>query len=150
MKRLFTLLLLATLLNKVYAQKADSLPSSSSTMTQEDNDPISSFAEELPRFPGGEEARMKFMVENIRYPAEALKAGIEGMVYLSFVVRKDGSVTDVKVMKGLGYGCDEEAMRVVKSFPKFVPALLHGKNVSFRLNLPIRFRLTQPNDGIKH
>ena len=97
--------------------------------------------EKQPSFPGGQDGYVKFLVENIKYPAEAMKKSVMGTVYISFVVEKDGSVTDVKVLRGIGSGCDEEAVRVVKMMPKWNPGEEKGKPVAVQYNLPIKFKL---------
>ena len=95
----------------------------------------------MPGFPGGEEELFRFLGKNIKYPAMAKDAGIKGMVYVNFVVWIDGTIKDVKVLRGIGGGCDEEAMRVVKSMPKWKPGKQRGKTVPVSYNLPIRFTL---------
>ena len=97
--------------------------------------------EKMPVFPGGEEARARFMVDNIKYPAAAMKNGVQGKVFVSFLVKADGSVTDVKVLRGIGSGCDEEAMRVVKMMPKWQPGESKGKPVDVIFNIPVKFVL---------
>lgn len=83
----------------------------------------------------------QFIADNLRYPQVAVESGVSGTVFLSFVVEKDGSVSDVKVLKGIGLGCEEEAMRVVKKMPRWKPGKNHGELVRVQFNLPIRFRL---------
>ncbi|MCK7535289.1 MAG: energy transducer TonB [Marinilabiliales bacterium] len=83
--------------------------------------------ENAPAFPGGDGARMKFLQENIKYPQMARESGIQGTVYVTFVVERNGSVTDVKILRGIGGGCDEEAVRVVKNMPKWEPGKQRGK-----------------------
>lgn len=100
---------------------------------------IFTIAEEMPSFPGGDAALMKYLGKNTKYPAIAKDAGIQGTVYVTFVLNEDGSVTDVKVLRSIGGGCDEEAIRVVKSMPKWQPGKQNGKNVKVQYNLPIRF-----------
>ncbi|MFW6019504.1 MAG: energy transducer TonB [Bacteroidales bacterium] len=102
---------------------------------------VFSVVEEQPSFPGGEEARMKYLQENIEYPQMARESGIEGTVYVTFVVEPDGSVTDVRVLRGIGGGCDEEAVRVVRNMPKWEPGKQRGKKVRVQFNMPIRFQL---------
>ena len=94
-----------------------------------------------PVFPGGEESMMKFMVENIKYPAEAMKKNITGKVYVSFNVEIDGSITGIKIIKGIGSGCDEEAFRVIGLMPKWKPGELKGKPVNANIVMPIKFAL---------
>jgi len=97
--------------------------------------------ENAPAFPGGDIARMKFLQDNIKYPAMARESGIQGTVYVTFVVERNGSVTDVKILRGIGGGCDEEAVRVVKNMPKWEPGKQRGKPVRVQFNMPIRFTL---------
>ncbi|HTX89487.1 MAG TPA: TonB family protein [Bacteroidales bacterium] len=102
---------------------------------------IFTVVEEQPSYPGGEEARIKFLQDNIKYPEEAKELGVQGKVFVTFVVEVDGSITDVKVLRGIGAGCDEEAIRVVKSMPKWVPGKQRGVPVRVQFNLPIKFTL---------
>jgi len=105
------------------------------------DDVIFTVVEEQPRFLGGEDARVQYMVENLRYPAEARSAGIQGTVFVTFIVEADGSITDVRVLRGIGGGCDEEAVRVVKNMPTWTPGRQRGQNVRVQFNMPIRFVL---------
>lgn len=102
---------------------------------------IFTVVEEQPTFPGGEAARLKFLQENIVYPQIAKESGIQGTVYVAFVVERNGSVTDVRIMRGIGGGCDEEAVRVVKNMPKWSPGKQRGKPVRVAFTMPIRFTL---------
>ena len=95
----------------------------------------------MPGFPGGDVARMKYLRDNMKYPQMARESGIQGKVFVTFVVEKDGKVTDVRVLRGIGGGCDEEAIRVVKSMPKWNPGKQRGKPVRVQFNLPIIFKL---------
>jgi protein TonB len=99
--------------------------------------------EQMPEFPGGEEALGLYLSNHIRYPAIARENGIQGTVFLQFVVNKDGSITDVKVLNNpaIGGGCEDEAMRVVKNMPKWRPGRQNGQSVPVYYNLPVRFRL---------
>jgi len=97
--------------------------------------------ENMPEFPGGDAARMKFLQDNIRYPQLARESGIQGTVYVTFVVERDGSVTDVRVLRGIGGGCDEEAVRVIRAMPRWVPGKQRGQAVRVQFNMPIRFTL---------
>jgi periplasmic protein TonB len=92
-------------------------------------------------FPGGASAMYEYLGANIKYPNEAQKKNISGKVFLKFVVKKDGSIGDVEVLKGIGYGCDEESVRVVKAMPKWRPAKYKGKNVACYFNMPIVYKL---------
>jgi protein TonB len=102
---------------------------------------IFTVVEEQPGYPGGEESRIAFLQQNIRYPEEAKELGIQGRVFVTFVVEVDGSITDVRVLRGIGGGCDEEAIRVVRAMPKWVPGKQRGVPVRVQFNLPIKFTL---------
>jgi protein TonB len=97
--------------------------------------------ETMPTFPGGDAARMKFLQDNITYPQMARESGIQGIVYATFVVEPNGSVSDVRIMRGIGGGCDEEAIRVIKSMPKWNPGMQRGKPVRVQFTMPIKFTL---------
>lgn len=97
--------------------------------------------ESMPVFPGGEANLYKYLAENIKYPQMAKESGIQGRVFVTFVVERDGSVTDVRVLRGIGGGCDEEAIRVVKAMPKWTPGKQRGKSVRVQYNLPVKFTL---------
>ncbi len=102
---------------------------------------IFTVVESMPTYPGGDAARMKFLQENIKYPQMARESGIQGTVYVTFVVEPDGSVSDVRVLRGIGGGCDEEAVRVIKAMPKWIPGKQRGKPVRVQFNMPIKFTL---------
>jgi len=102
---------------------------------------IFTVVEDKPSFPGGEGALMKFLSAHIDYPALAKESGIQGRVFINFVVEPDGSIDHVKVLRGIGGGCDEEAVRVVKSMPKWIPGKQRGKPVRVSFNLPVKFTL---------
>ena len=95
----------------------------------------------MPTFPGGEEAFYTYVGKKIEYPEIAKRAGVEGKVYIQFVVRSDGKVTDVTVAKGIGAGCDEEAVRVVKSMPNWKPGRQNGHPVNVKISVPIVYKL---------
>lgn len=102
---------------------------------------IFTVVEEMPEFPGGMAKLAEYLGKNIKYPQLARESGIQGRVFINFVVENDGSVTNVKVMRSLGGGCDEEAIRVVKSMPKWKPGKQRGKPVRVSYNLPVNFKL---------
>ena len=108
---------------------------------QPDKDGVFTRVEKLPQYSGGYDAMIKFLVENINYPAEAKKNGIQGTVFTTFIVQANGAVTNVKILRGIGGGCDEEAVRVVKIMPNWTPGMEKGKNVAVQFNLPIKFKL---------
>jgi periplasmic protein TonB len=102
---------------------------------------IFTVVEESPSFPGGDVARIQFLQQNIVYPQMARESGIQGTVYVTFVVERNGAVTDVRVLRGIGGGCDEEAVRVIKAMPKWNPGKQRGKPVRVQFNMPIKFTL---------
>lgn len=104
-------------------------------------DKIFTIVEQMPQFPGGDAALLKYLSNNIKYPPIAKDAGIQGTVYVTFVVNVEGKVKDVKVLRSIGGGCDEEAVRVVQSMPSWSPGKQRGKPVPVQYNLPIRFTL---------
>jgi len=108
---------------------------------EEDVDEVFSIVEDQPEFPGGMAAFYKYVGDNMKYPAQARRMGIEGRVFVQFVVEKDGSITEVKAVKGIGAGCDEEAERVLRASPKFKPGKQRGRPVKVRMVLPIQFKL---------
>ena len=108
---------------------------------QEEEDEIFLVVEEDPSFPGGIEAMYKWLGENIKYPQLAKENNITGKVYVSFVVEKNGSVSQVKVMRDIGGGCGAEAVRVVKLMPKWSPGKQRGQAVRTQFNLPVGFYL---------
>ncbi len=106
-----------------------------------DDDRIFEVVEQNAQFPGGEEACYKWLSEHIKYPAVCQEQGIQGRVFVSFVVNKDGSIVDVKVMRSPDENLSKEAERVVKQMPKWKPARQGNKTVRSRFNLPVMFRL---------
>ena len=107
----------------------------------EEKEEIFGIVETMPMFRGGERKLMEFIGNNVVYPKEAIEAGIEGKVFVEFYIEKDGTVCDAKVLRGIGYGCDEEALRVVGLMPKWFPGKQRGKAVRVRYTLPINFKL---------
>lgn len=95
----------------------------------------------MPEFPGGPEALMNFMQDNIKYPRMAREDKISGRVIVSFIVEKDGSIDDVNVLQSVDRSLDAEAVRVVKAMPKWKPAFVEGKPVRVQFNLPVKFTL---------
>ncbi len=113
-------------------------------LPQEKNHPdieIIDFPDENPDFVGGDEERINFISKNIKYPNIAIDNVIEGRVILTFIVEKNGTITDIKVLKDIGGGCGEEAARVAKLMPKWKPGKVKGKTVRTRFNMPIMFQL---------
>ena len=97
--------------------------------------------EKMPEFPGGQEALNRYLVRNIKYPLLAQENGIQGRVVCQFVVNSDGSIVDIAVVRGVEESLDKEAIRVIKSMPKWTPGRQGGKSVRVKYTLPIRFQL---------
>lgn len=110
-------------------------------IVEEETDKIFTVVEQQPEFQGGYEAMMNFIKKNMRYPASARRMGVDGTVYVSFVVSKDGSISEVKTIRGISADCDKEAMRVVSMMPPWKPGKQNGKPVFVRFVLPIKFKL---------
>ncbi len=108
---------------------------------EEDVDEIFTIVEDQPTPIGGISAFYQYVQKKMKYPAQARRMGIEGKVFVQFVVDKDGSITEVKAVKGIGAGCDEEAVRVIKGSPKWKPGKQRGRSVKVRMILPIPFKL---------
>lgn len=110
---------------------------------EEETEEIFVVVEEQPEFPGGNAAMMKFLSDNIKYPVIAQENGIQGRVITNFVVERDGSITDVQVVRGVDPSLDKEAVRVIQSMPKWKPGKQRGSAVRVRFTLPVVFRLQQ-------
>lgn len=104
-------------------------------------DEIFTVVEDQPTPQGGMQAFYEYVSKNMKYPAQARRMGIEGRVFVQFVVDKDGTITDVQAVKGIGAGCDEEAVRVLQNAPKWNPGKQRGRAVRVRMVLPITFQL---------
>ena len=108
---------------------------------EEDDDEFFMVVENMPIFPGGDLGLMKYIQKNVKYPAIAKEYNITGKVYVSFIVDKLGSVTNVKIVRGVDKNLDAEAVRVVKSLPKYKPGKQRGKSVRVMFTIPINFTL---------
>lgn len=94
-----------------------------------------------PQFPGGDRMLSQYLSKNIAYPQEAIEKRIQGKVYAEFTVDIDGSISEVKIYRGIGGGCDEETIRVIKDMPKWTPAEQKGKKIKVKQALPVQFYL---------
>jgi protein TonB len=108
---------------------------------EEDDEEFFMVVENMPEFPGGDLGLMKYIQKNVKYPAIAKEYNITGKVYVSFIVDRSGSVTNVKIVRGVDKNLDTEAMRVVKSLPKYKPGKQRGKSVRVMFTIPINFTL---------
>ena len=106
---------------------------------------IFTYVEQMPEFPGGQTELVRFLSGNLKYPDSARSAGIEGRVVLQFIVGKDGSISDVMVLRDIGGGCAAEAVRVVKMMPRWTPGKQNGNPVDVYFKLPVSFRLNEPD-----
>lgn len=102
---------------------------------------IFTIVEEMPSFPGGDQALLEYMAKNTKYPPLARENGLQGIVVVTFVVDEKGNINNVQVLRGIGGGCDEEAIRVVKTMPAWKPGKQRGMPVRVQYNLPFRFTL---------
>jgi periplasmic protein TonB len=107
---------------------------------QEESGEVFTIVESLPEYPGGQRAMTDFILKNLTYPTAAIAAGIEGKVYVQFIIEKDGTVSNVEAKNKLDGGCSEEAVRVVKIMPKWKPGMQNGKPVRVVMNLPFNFK----------
>lgn len=107
----------------------------------EEVDEVVDFVESYPEFPGGMKAFYKYVGDNMNYPTQAIRMGIEGRVYVQFVVDKEGNLSEVKAIRGIGAGCDQEAERVLRESPRFIPGKQRGRPVKVRMVMPIVFKL---------
>ena len=112
-----------------------------STAQTKKNDMVFDVVEVMPQYPGGQIAMMKYIMENMKYPEQAMKKGIQGRVTVSFIIEKDGSISNVSPIHSVHPLLDKEAVRVVKSMPKWSPGKHNGKPVRVRFNLPVMFKL---------
>ncbi len=106
-------------------------------------DDVYEVVDELPQFPGGIQELYKYIAQNLKYPKQARRMGIEGKVYVQFIVDKDGNITEVKAVKGIGAGCDTEAEKVLRTAPKFLPGKVNGAPVKVKMMLPIIYTLQE-------
>ena len=127
--------------DKVVSENEYFYPSSIEGEVEDPENEVYEIVEQMPRFPNGIDTLMHYIAEQIKYPEEAKKAGVQGRVLVGFIVEKDGSISDVKVLKGIGYGCDEEAKRVVSSMPNWEPGMHRGKAVRVKYLVPVNFKL---------
>lgn len=108
---------------------------------EEVSDEVFLIVEARPQFPGGDTELFKFLTSHVKYPTAARRMAIEGRVYLTMIVEKDGSITNPEVARGFDAGCDQEAIRVAKLMPKWIPGKQRGQPVRVKVTLPISFKL---------
>lgn len=115
----------------------------SNKRTEIDSDKVFSSVEEMPKFPGGDEALLKYVGMHLNYPKEALRNNVQGKCILKFVVTKIGTIGKIKIVRSLSQECDEEAKRVVRTLPEFFPGRQNGRPVNVWYTLPVTFRLSK-------
>jgi TonB family protein len=118
---------------------ADSMPAATISNDEE----VFTVVEENPTYPGGVKEMFKYISRNLKYPFQAQQAKVSGKVFVKFVVRKDGSVSDFSVLKGIGFGCDEETIRVISQMPKWRPGMQNGRPVNVHFTMPVNFILEE-------
>lgn len=133
----------ATLSAQNSKRKHDRLPAKDEERRQE----VCTIPEQLPVFPGGESALLAYVAQHLKYPEQAIRDSVQGVVQLRFVVLENGHVGKVQIIKSLESHCDAEAKRVVKSLPRFIPGKQQGKAVRVWYTLPIRFQLPEATAG---
>jgi len=118
-------------------------------ITEEANEePVFLVVEDMPSFPGGTEAYYKFLGSNINYPTEAKQKGIEGKVFITFIVNEDGSLSNLKLERGIGGGCDEEALRVFMESPNWNPGKQRGRTVKTKMQAAVTFELGNKGEAM--
>lgn len=120
----------------------DTIPAVWTAIDEEEIDEVFVIAENQPEFPGGDSALFMFICMNLSYPDQARDNGLEGLVWVRFVVKKDGTISNVKLLRDIGGGCGQAAIEMVKSMPRWKPATQSGKPVNFEFTLPVKFQLT--------
>ena len=105
------------------------------------NEPVYEQVDIMPEYQGGTNEMVNFIGKNLKYPEQAVKANVIGKVIVKIIIEKDGSVNSVSFLKGIGFGCDEEAMRVVKLMPKWTAGKQNGRNVRVKFTIPVFFKL---------
>ncbi len=124
------------------SESTNAIPSSAGVQNPaKDSIPVYKVVERMPSFPEGQAALLRYLDQNLEYPKIAKENGVQGMVVVQMIVERDGTLSNVQVVRGIGAGCDEEATRLVKLMPKWVSGMQRDKAVRVQFNLPIRFKL---------
>ncbi len=129
--------------NGIAVAQSDSAASPKPAPTKRSD--VYTYVEQMPAFIGGEEAMKQYLRQNLKYPEAAKKDNIQGKVFITFIVEGDGKITEANVLRGIGGGCDDEALRVINAMPRWNPGKQNGKTIAVRFNLPISFRLLEDN-----
>jgi len=104
-------------------------------------DEVFTIVEVMPSYPGGNTKFYEYVSKNLKYPRRALKANVEGKVIVQFLVAQNGDISEIEILKGIGFDCDEEAIRVLESSPKWIPGQHQGRNVKVKVTLPLTFNI---------
>ena len=131
-------------MNKSFIIALFTLTGMSNAMAQQEvvlEEKVYEVVEEMPSFPGGQGAMFEFIANNIQYPIVAEENGVQGRVLVSFVIKKDGSLSNVRVVKSVDPALDKEAVRLIKSMPKWSPGKEKGQFVNVKFTVPVTFRL---------
>ncbi len=141
MKYILFLLLLG-ICSGVYTQHTDSLHTQTDSLHTQKK--TYDFLDQMPEYPGGFKALFDFMYTNMQYPAEAIKKEIEGVVYVKFIVDEYGNISNPIVVRSVGGGCDEEAVRIISLMPQWKPGAENGKPAAVWYTLPVKFTINAP------
>ncbi len=131
-----------TLINQAEGNGTDTTGAGNGNGSGDGGGPVLLASQQPPSFPGGEKDRTRFLQQNIIYPPAARKEKVQGVVYVCFIVEKNGSLSQIKILKGIGHGCDEEALRVVNSMPRWIPGKQNGSPVRVQVVIPLHFKWT--------
>ncbi len=140
-KLLLSVLVLLLSFSPALLRAQEEILETSHTTQKELEEEIFVVVEYQPKYPGGDKARMSFLMKNIKYPTEAMENGETGTVYVSFIVEKDGSLSDISIIRGVSPSLDAETIRVVSLMPNWLPGKQRGKLVRVRFNMPVRYSL---------
>ena len=147
LKHLLIVAMLLTMTATLSAQNHKSKHTQFPVKEEERISEVCTIPEQLPVFPGGESALLAYVAQHLKYPEQAIRDSVQGVVQLRFVVLENGRIGDVQIIKSLESHCDAEAKRVVKSLPRFIPGKQQGKAVRVWYTLPIRFQLPEATAG---
>jgi len=139
--KLSIILLFLFISNFSFAQEEVILQTAKDTVQTNDSGEVFVFLTDGPEFMGGDEARIKYLQQTIHYPKKAMEENMQGTVYITFVVEKDGSISNIKVLQGVCESLDAEAVRVVRGMPNWKPGMQRGKPARVQYNMPIKFVL---------
>jgi protein TonB len=153
-KRKFILSILLLANNFLFAQtqnKKETMQAPSVAVEEAPQDETFVFVEQMPEFPGGQKALMQYLSSNIKYPEECRKMGVEGKVFVKFIVDKTGSIINTQILRGVADGklLEKEALRVIQAMPKWTPGKQSGKVVDVYFTLPISFKLSNISEEQK-